>query len=274
MSARRNGLLAVLSVALAVLPVSVSRAAGVSVPPGWLSEADAVAAVEILRTDYTATAADGPMYAEARVIVMVKGTVPHAAPLKFGETGWCSPTYRPGDLRILFLKRVTSPDYFSAAAWATVCRPGNRLDVFFSPDALPLLSAAQLRVFLEDMQTLAKTPPRLKVTPAGRSQRNVVLIVGLINSGRQTLWVHPAKLVVTYDAGKVRYGKPLRFGVGVGSDWTGIIPTRGISGSVTIPRSELGTQQRLALTVAHHALYFPHRSWAGTVTSAEVSLER
>jgi hypothetical protein len=254
--------------------MAVSPAAGLSVSPQLLSQADAVAAVEILRTDYTATAADGPMYADARVIVVVKGTIPRAAPLKFGESGWCGPTHKAGDLRILFLKRVTSPVYFSAASWSTACRPGDRLDVFFSPDALPLLSVPQLRVFLEDMQTLAETPPRLKVTLAGRSQRNVVLLVGLINTDRQTLWLHPAKLVVTYDVGQVRYGKALQFSGGGGAGWTGILPTRGISGAVTIPARELGTQRRLALTVAHPALYFPHRSWAGAVTAEQVLLER
>lgn len=236
-----------------------------------LSEADAVAAVEILRTDYTATAADGPMYAEARVIAAVKGAVPRAAQLKFGESGWCSPTYEVGDLRILFLKRVTFREYFTAARWATICRPGDRLDIFFPRDARALVSAARLRVFLENMQTLAETPPRLKVTLAHRSQREVVLTVGLSNTGGQMLWLHPAKLMATYDVGNVRRSKPLRFGDGLGSrGWTGIIPTGGISGSVTIPRDELGSQQRVTLTLTHHALYFPHRSWAGTLTAPAV----
>ncbi len=233
-----------------------------------LTEAEAIAAVEILRTDYKATAADGPMYGDARVLAVVKGSLPRGAPLRFGETAWCGPTYQVGDLRILFLRRLTSRAYFSAASWSTACRPGDRLDVFFSPDALPLLSPAHLRVYLEDMQTLSKTPPRLKVTAAARSQRSIVLSIGLTNTDRQTLWINPARLLVTYDVAKVRYGTTPRFAGGVGSDWTAVFPARGISGTVTIPRGTLGDQQRLVLTVAHHALYFPHRTWADTISSA------
>ncbi len=238
--------------------------------PVRLVDAEAVAAVEIVRTDYNATAADGPMYADARVLAVVKGSLPRGAPLRFGETAWCGPTYQVGDLRILFLQRVTSRAYFSAASWATACRPGDRLDVYFSPDALPLLSPAHLRVYLEDMQTLSKTPPRLKVGTVTRSQRSITLAIGLTNTDRQTLWIDPARLLVTYDVGKVRSSATLRFAGGVGSDWTAIFPARGISGTVTIPRGALGDQQRVVLTVAHHALYFPHRTWAGTLTAAPV----
>ncbi len=256
-----------------VLVAMPSGAAGAAIGLGFpvrLVDAEAVAAVEIVRADYKATAADGPMYAEARVLGVVKGSLPRNTPLKFGETAWCGPTYQVGDLRILFLLRVISRAYFSAASWATVCRPGDRLDVYFSPDALPLLSPAHLRVYLEDMQTLSKAPPRLKVTAAARSQRSIVLSIGLTNVDRQTLWINPARLLVTYDVGKVRSSATVRLGGGVGSDWTAIFPARGISGTVTLPRGTLGDQQRLVLTVAHHALYFPHRTWAGTLTAAPV----
>lgn len=37
------------------------------------TDADAIVAVEILKTDYTATAADGPMYGEAKVLKVIKG---------------------------------------------------------------------------------------------------------------------------------------------------------------------------------------------------------
>ncbi len=249
--------------ALLTIPSGVAGSVtGFSVP---LADADAVAAVEIVRTDYKATAADGPMYGEARVLAVVKGALPRGAPLRFGETAWCGPTYQVGDLRVLFLRRVTSRAYFSAASWATACRPGDQLNVFFSPDALPLLSLVHLRVYLEDMQTLSKTPPRVKVTTAGRSQRSIVLSIGLTNTDRQTLWINRARLLVTYDVGKVRSSATLRFAGGVGSDWTAIFPARGISGTVIIPRGSMGAQQRLVLTVAHRALYFPHRTWAGTL---------
>ena len=58
---------------------------------GLLGEADAVVVVEILATDYTATAADGPMYAEAKVIKSVKGSLRVKQTIRFGATyfdGW------------------------------------------------------------------------------------------------------------------------------------------------------------------------------------------
>jgi len=248
-------------------------AAGAGVAfPAMMADADAVAAVQILRTDYTATAADGPMYAEARVLAVLKGSLRRAGVLKFGETAWCGPDYREGDLRILFLRRVTSREYFAAASWATDCRPAGRVAVFFAPDALPLLSPSALRVFLEDMQAQAQRPPRLKVLVAQRSRSGVVLAIGLINTGRQTLWVNPMKLTAGYRAGETVHTRAIRPSTGQPTDWTGIRPRQGISGSLTIARNDLGGQERLALTVTHRALYFPYHSWAGSVTSGAVQV--
>ncbi len=235
-----------------------------------MAEADAVVAAEILRTDYRATPSDGPMYAEARILAVVKGRLPRESVLKFGESAWCGPDYVAGELRILFLRRVTSPDSL-AAVWATDCRPGDRVAVFLSPNALPFLSPAQLRIFLEDMEALAKTPPRLKLTVARQDKGSIVLWVGVINTGRQALWINPTKLVASFEAGAVRHSTAIRFGSGVPAAWTSILPAGGISGSVTIPRSDLSGGDRFVLTVAHRALYFPYLSWAGTVT-ATVSL--
>jgi hypothetical protein len=40
----------------------------------WWEQADLIAAVEILNVDYSATASDGPMVAEARLLKLVKGS--------------------------------------------------------------------------------------------------------------------------------------------------------------------------------------------------------
>lgn len=266
-------MLAVLTAVVALLPNVPAAGAGVSLS-GLVAEADAIAAVQIMRTDYTATAADGPMYAEARVLAVVKGSLARAGVLKFGETAWCGPDYREGDLRILFLRRVTSREYFAAASWATDCRPGGSLAVSFAPDALPLLSPTSLRVFLEDMQALAQKPPRLKVVVAQQGRSGVVLAIGLINAGRQTLWVNPAKIAAGYRAGTAVHTTAFRVSTGQPTGWTGLRPTQGLSGSVTIARKDLGGQDRIALTIIHRALYFPHHSWAGSVTSGPVAIGR
>ncbi len=58
-------------------------------PPDWWEMADRIAAVEILATDYTAAAADGPVYAEARVLKTLKG--PHTQVIRFGASAWLGP---------------------------------------------------------------------------------------------------------------------------------------------------------------------------------------
>jgi len=266
---------AALAVAVVMCTVIAPQGPAVGGPGGVatsMAEADAIVAVEILRTDYTATAADGPMYAEARVLGVVKGRLVRDSTLKFGETAWCGPDYRAGEFRVLFLQRVTSRNYFTAASWATWCQAANRVGVFFLPDALPLLSPAFLRVFMEDMQTLAKSPPRLKVTVVRRDQTSVVLSIGLINTGRQPLWLNPSKMTASFAAGKVRHTRPVRFAGGQGTDWTSIIPTQGISGTVTIARGDLRGQDRIVLQVTHNSVYFPYLSWAGTVSSAPLNV--
>ena len=263
-----HGALAPVAVMLAVAAPPAPLLAGPSGPAAQMAAAEAIVAVEILRTDYRATPADGPMYADARILAVVKGRLVRESIVKFGESGWCGPDYQAGEIRILFLRRVSSPDYFAAASWATDCPPGSRIAVYLSPNALPFLSPSQLRIFLEDMEALAKTPPRLKVTVAQVNQGSIVLWVGLINEGRQALWIHPGKLVASFEAGNVRYTQAVRVGGGGAPGWTSILPTRGISGSVTIPRADLAGRDRVALTVTHSAVYFPHLSWAGTLTAA------
>ena len=86
-----------------------------------LAAADAIVAVEILDTDYTATASDGPMYAAAKIIGVAKGRFTPGDTVKFGEAAWCGPDYERKDRRILFLTRPPSKEYFRAVAWVTAC---------------------------------------------------------------------------------------------------------------------------------------------------------
>src|SRR6476660_8163553 len=72
---------------LMALTMLVSRAVaqgqGKSPPQGLLASADAIVAVEIVSTDYAATAADGPMVAAAKVLKVLKGALTPERQVRF-----------------------------------------------------------------------------------------------------------------------------------------------------------------------------------------------
>jgi hypothetical protein len=73
---------------------------------GLIAAAEAVGAVEILSTDYTATPSDGPMMAAARVLKVLKGSLIIGKKFSFWETAWVGPAYQKGEHRILFLEQA------------------------------------------------------------------------------------------------------------------------------------------------------------------------
>jgi hypothetical protein len=73
---------------------------------GLITAAEAVVAVEILSTDYTATPSDGPMVAAARVLKVVKGPFAAGKTFNFTEMAWVGPSYQKGEYRILFLEKT------------------------------------------------------------------------------------------------------------------------------------------------------------------------
>ena len=84
---------------------TVAQGQGQSPPQGLLAAAEAVVAVEIVSTDYTATAADGPMVAAAKILKVLKGPLAPGKDLRFSETAWVGPTYQKVS-RILFLEKA------------------------------------------------------------------------------------------------------------------------------------------------------------------------
>jgi len=76
-----------------------------------ITTADAIVVVEIVSTDYTATAADGPMYAEGKVLKVLKGSISTLGRLRFGETAWWGPTYKDGDLNSTSLQKMPQQEH-------------------------------------------------------------------------------------------------------------------------------------------------------------------
>ena len=272
MSRSEPGVVVTVALILAVFTPGAFPEARPGEPATWIAGADTVVAVEILRTDYTAAAADGPMYAEARILAVVKGEGIPGGMLRFGETAWCGPTYKAGELRILFLKRVTSGEYFRSASWATPCPRAARIDAFFDREALARLAPSSLQAFLEEVQAVRSTPPRLRAEVARREGATVTLAITLVNDGPQPLWVNPSMVSVSFDAGTVRHVREVSFAGVAASGWIAIAPAQGLRGTLSIARNTLQGTDRIVLRVSHTSVYYPKRSWAGTLASTPVQV--
>ncbi len=109
-----------------------------------VEEADVIAFAAMLSTDDTRMAADGPMYGEVRILRVVKGALSPA--IRFGASAWVGPTYKEGELRMLFLQRIRpGHGYYQDAGWASV--EAGRLDLFFTRGGRTAVPKTRCRAF-------------------------------------------------------------------------------------------------------------------------------
>jgi hypothetical protein len=228
-----------------------------------ISDADAIVAVEILKTDYTATAADGPMYAEAKVLRVIKGPLGINSTLWFGESGWWGPTYSAGERRVLFLQRVTSTDYYSSARWATLHTGG--IDFFFSMDFIEALSGTSLKTFLQQVQEVRRAPLKIKVVRQADSA--LMLSVTLINDGNQAICLNRTKVAASFEVNGIRYSRGVQFMDGEQGAWIRIGPAASITGTVRMTSREVKATNQIMLLVSHRSVSFPNRCWVGTLST-------
>ncbi len=228
-----------------------------------ITDADAIVAAEILRTDYTATAADGPMYGEAKILKVIKGRLTHNSMLRFGASGWWSPTYKAGERRIIFLQRVTSKDYYSSARWATLHADG--IDFFFSMDSIDALSGGSLRAFLRKIEDTHRTPLKIQIVQKEPSVR--ILSVTLINESDQPIWLNPSRVTASFEANNIHYSRDVKLGDGRQRAWVKIVPAGRITGTVRIASREVKGTNQIMLWVVHRSVYFPNRCWVGTLSA-------
>jgi hypothetical protein len=122
-------------------------------PPfqGLIAAAEAIVAVEIVSTDYTLTAADGPMIAVAKILKVLRGPLSPGSEVRFLETAWVGPSYQKGEYRILFLVKVASTEFPRATGWRIASRQDARTDFFIERSALSELSLQSLDAFLKRM---------------------------------------------------------------------------------------------------------------------------
>ena len=122
-----------------------------------VSEADAIAVVEIVSTDYSATAADGPMYAEAKVLRAIKGGVRAAQRIRFGASAWFGPTFWAGERRIVFFEAIPMQhSHYREARWASL--EAGKIDLFVADTAIAKCTTEALSELLDGQEHAL--PPR------------------------------------------------------------------------------------------------------------------
>lgn len=128
---------------------------------GLIQAAEAVVAVEITSADYTATPADGPMVAAAKVLKVLKGPLSSRKQFRFTETAWVGPTYQKGEYRILFLQKAGPQEFPRAAEWRVLSHLHARSDFFIEKDSVSDLSLESLEPFLKRIQDSKDKPKRI-----------------------------------------------------------------------------------------------------------------
>lgn len=128
---------------------------------GLIAAAEAVVAVEVLSTDYTATPSDGPMVAAARVLKVVKGPFTDGKKFTFTETAWVGPTYQKGEYRILFLEKTKPTEFPRTTEWRILSNLQARTDFFIEKDSVPTLSTESLESFLKKLQESKPRPKKV-----------------------------------------------------------------------------------------------------------------
>lgn len=128
---------------------------------GLIAAAEAVVAVEILSTDYTATPADGPMVAAAKALKVLKGLLTTEKQFSFTETAWVGPTYQKGEYRILFLEKTKPTEFPKTTEWRILSNLHARTDFFIDKDSVPALSTESLESFLKKLQESKPRPKKV-----------------------------------------------------------------------------------------------------------------
>lgn len=270
MAQRARDMLPLVGVAVSVLGATVFAGARTGELAELITGADAIVAVEILRTDYSATPSDGPMYGDARILKVIKGRLHGGATLRLGESAWCGPTHKVGERKILFLQRVTGTDYYASARWAIACRVSSRIDLFVPDGTIQGLSMDSLKTFLKEVQEARRTPPRVEAAVSQRPKSALVLSIRLTNTSDHPLWLNPSRVTVSFEANNVRYSPGIKLGEGSRDAWLSLAPARSLTGTVRVPREAVQGTNNISLQVTNSSVYFPKRCWTGTLQSGPV----
>jgi hypothetical protein len=236
----------------------------------FADEAEAIVAIRILSTDYSATPSDGPMYAKAEVLKVPKGNISTWRKLHFGETGWWGPTYKKGECRIVFLARKDPNDRNFRAKWRTIYTSG--VDFFVAKDSLKDVSQESLSDFLTKTKEISGTPPTIKFRVVRKDAATRMLSADIINSDDKAFWLDLSRITVSFEANQIRYCHKMDWADNRKDGWRKIEPASSITGSIQIKEEELKEESKIHLMLSHFSACFPHPCWIGAA-SGNVSIE-
>ena len=216
-------ILTAMRIAAVLLAVTASAGPRTQQLEALIDEAEVVAAVRILSTDYRATAADGPMYADAKPLKVIKGNLSLARQIHFGASAWVGPRYGGGEERIVFLAPVAGGhSYYKNTRWSSL--EAGKVDLYASRQTINELSEDALRKFLRRLARAASTPPNLECELVRTSAGNLQLSLKLISAGDQTLWFHMSGLRVSFEARQLRRALSVDWHADDKDDWFPLPP--------------------------------------------------
>jgi hypothetical protein len=225
----------------------------------WWERADLIAAVEILNVDYSATASDGPMVAEARLLKLAKGS--GSRTIRFGASAWLGPNYRKGDRRILFLQRRTPADaYFRNANWISL--ETGKLNLFVKEEAAQSLRYDSLIAFLTKLSEARNKGLTANITVSRSTAATLELRIKIVNTSNEPLYLDPTRLTVAIDAGSIRSNLAVQWD-NVASGWLQLEPGASLLGAGKLERRELDDVASASVILENHSVCYPHPSWNG-----------
>ena len=225
-----------------------------------VEEADVIAFAEILSTDDTRMAADGPMYGEVRILRVVKGALSPA--IRFGASAWVGPTYKEGELRMLFLQRIRpGHGYYQDAGWASV--EAGRLDLFFTRGGMDGCSEDSLSSFLRGLEEVASDPPRLELGLAQRTGGRLGVSIKVLNGTAREIWLQPSRMGFSFEANQVKRSLAVRWEDLDDSQWIALPSGSALSGEAFVSSQDVEGLSEITVTVDNRSALFPHPAWTG-----------
>lgn len=244
----------------------------------YLDSADVVGAVEIVSIDDSATATDGPRILEAKVLAVAKGKVRAGQTLRIGEAAQLAGIYRPGERRLLLLKRLTSSEpYRHKAEWWNI---PLGLEIMVEQSALDKFTFAVIRKWVSDLIAAERAVPAVEVRLSPRTDSTLELAITLANRGSDVIELNPPRVQASFDAIGRRYLPQIKWHAPGTDAWIRLKPGERLDGSISVeqilPALRLDASSVVALPdgtkllpvmVGHLCIRFPlTRAWLGYTT--------
>ena len=231
-----------------------------------LKSAEAVAAVKILKVDNRATAADGPLILEVKVLAVPKGRVTVGQTLRTWESAWIAGTYRTGQRRLLLLKRQREVEpYHRKAAWWNM---PIGLEVFIEDAFLDQLTLETLQKWLDELISPEPAMPRVEIHRRGNRVDVLELDVALFNPTGQVIRLNPSCVAASFDAAQTHFIAPIVWDAPGTGDWVALEPGGRLSGAISVGVRMPEDVTTLSILIGHLCLGFPlSRVWVGYFTT-------